>query len=86
VPERINVKRDEESPATEQGNRRHNSAREEIPAPASIGRKTQVSHASHMADAKKWPEQKYGGKKDGAMKERFEIVSCEKREHAVRCK
>ena len=40
----------------EQGNCREKNAREGIPAPGRIGRKTQISHASHVGDAKERPE------------------------------
>lgn len=76
MAKRINVKRDEQSSATEQGNHRDNSASEEIAVPARIGSKAQVSHASHVANSQEWPEQEYGGNQKGAMKECFEIVPC----------
>ena len=58
----------------------------EIAAPAGIGCKTQISHAAHVANAQKRPEQEHSSNQNGAMKECFEIVPCQKRKYAVRCK
>jgi hypothetical protein len=51
-----------------------------------IGRKTQIGPASDVANAQKRPKQQHGSYKDGAVKERVEIVSCQIREHAMRRK
>ena len=80
------MKCNEQSAATEQGNYREKNAGAQIAAPTWIGLKAEVSHATHMADAQKGPEQERRRDQDGAMKERFEIVFCEKGKHTVRCK
>ena len=80
------MKCNEQSAATEQGNRGQNDASSNIAAPPLIGHKTQVSHAAHVANSQKGPEKERRSDEDGAMKERFEIVPCQKRKHAVPCK
>ena len=80
------MKCDEQSAAAEQGNRRQNNARANIAAPAGIGFEAQISHATHVANSQKGPEEERSSDEDGAMKERFEIVLCQKRKQAVGCK
>ena len=80
------MKCNQQTAATEQGNRRQNNAGAEIAAPARIICKAQISHATHVANSQKGPEKERRSDEDGAMKERFEIVPCQKRKHAVRCK
>ena len=80
------MKCNEQSAATEKGNRRQNNAGAEIAAPARIIGNDQISHATHVANLQKGPEKERCSDEDGAMKERFEIVPCQKRKHAVRCK
>ena len=41
-----------------------------------IGCKAKVSHATHMANVQKGPEQECSSDQDATMKERFEIVLC----------
>ena len=77
------MKCNEQSAATEQGNRRENNTGADISGPAWITCKAQISHATHVANAQKRPEEERRSDEDGAMKERFEIVLCQKREHAV---
>ena len=80
------MKCNEQSAAAEQGNYREKNAGAQIAAPTWIGCKVEVSHATHMADTQKWPEQQRSSDQDGAMKERFEIVLCQKGKQTVRCK
>src|SRR5215470_16039952 len=82
----IDVKRDEYSSAKEQGNDRYNSARAKIAGPSRIRRKAQVSHASDAAYSQQRPEQKNDCNQKSAMEECFEIVFCQKRKYAMRCK
>jgi hypothetical protein len=80
------MKCNEQSAAAEQGNYREKNAGAQIAAPTWIGYKAKVSHATHMGDAQKGPEQERSRDEDGAMKERFEIVLCQKGKQTVRCK
>lgn len=50
------MKCNEERATTEQGNHRQKDAGADIAAPTRIGRKTQISHATHVANAQKGPE------------------------------
>jgi len=56
VPKCVNIQRDEQSAAAEQGNGREKAPQENIATPARIRRKAQIGHASHIAEAKKWPK------------------------------
>src|SRR5438034_1277096 len=47
-----------------------------IGSPTRIGCKAKVSHATHMANVQKGPEQECSSDQDATMKERFEIVLC----------
>jgi len=83
VTYRIDAKGNEKSTAAEQGNRGKKNTREEIMRPARIRRQSQISHASHMAEAKKRPKQYRGSDEDCAMKESFEIELCEKKKETM---
>ena len=80
------MKCNEHSATTEQGNHRQEGAGAEITAPTRIGCKIQISHAAHVANSQKGPEQECSSDQDGAMKERFEIVLRQKGKQTVRCK
>ena len=80
------MKRNEQSAAAEQGNYREKNSGAKIAAPTWIGCKAKVSHGTHMDDAQKWQEQERCSDQDGPMKERFEIVLCQKGKQTVRCK
>ena len=80
------MKCNEQRATTEQGNHRQEGAGAEITAPTRIGCKIQISHAAHMADAQKGPEQERSRDENGTMKERFEIVLYQKGKQTVRCK
>ena len=80
------MKCNQQSAAAEQGNYREKNAGAQIAAPTRIGCKGEVSHATHMADAQKGPEQERSSDENGAMKERFEIVLYQKGKQIVRCK
>src|SRR5947199_293434 len=56
VSKRVHIERDKQSTAAEQGNRREKDSRKNIAAPAGIRRKTQINHASHIANSKKRPK------------------------------
>ena len=76
----------QQTTAKEQGNDREQNSAASIANPMRIGRKTQIGQTSHIAEAEKWPKQEHGGQQDRAVKERVEIVSRQKREHAMRGK
>ena len=76
----------QQSTAKEQGNYREQDSAADIAGPMRIGCKAQIGQASHVADAQKRPKQEHGSDQDGAVKERVEIISRQKREYAVRCK
>ena len=80
------MKCNEQSAAAEQGNYREKNAGAQIAAPTWIGYKAKVSNATYMADAQKGPVQERSRDQDGAMKERFEIVFCQKGKQIVRSK
>ena len=80
------MKCNQQSAAAEQGNYREKNAGAQIAAPTWIGCKAEVSHGTHMADAQERPQQEHSRDQDGAMKERLEIVLCQKGKQTVRCK
>ena len=75
----------QQSTAKEQGNDREQDSEANIASPMRIGRKAQIGQASHVAEAQKRPKQQHGSDQGGAVKERIEIISRQKREYAVRC-
>ena len=75
---------DQHCSAKEQGNDREQDSGANIACPMRIGRKAQISHSSYVADAQQGPKQNHSGDQNGAMKERFKIVSRQKGQHAVR--
>ena len=77
------MKCNQQSAEAEQGNCREKNAGAQIAAPTRIGHKAKVSHATHMANVQKGPEQECSSDQGTTMKERLEIVLCQKGKQTV---